>query len=410
MSTPGGSEPSRPRIRKAHSDHTAFSSPVTGSAGGGTGAGGAAGAGAGSASGTTGGADRPVTSHDGSPIHFSDPGGAGYWYDANAVLRYRGPDGAEYFLRNDQEYLPLHELTDADRQAAAAAGVPAAARQSLPPTFSVGRPVTGAQAAVGTAGAASAAEDRSTYYEYIAHHSGESPAVQAPLATGQAGAFPAAGAAGAGAAGFPPGGAGQNQAGEGGSRRKGLIWGFVGFGIVLVLAAVISLVVLNGQRGTKPTEIDPPVAQETEDSDGSAQPDEPSAEPSTPPPSPAEQLESYAEEGTRTAEGELAETWVVQLSAKKPGLEANGKTWSEEDILEEFEENKRRYPDAVLLWSGDWQSFKMGNFWITVLAEPYSDPEDALAECTNLGIDRDNCYAKKLSKVSGPEKTTRLND
>ncbi|WP_051297479.1 hypothetical protein [Brevibacterium album] len=398
---------------------------------------------AGPASASQAGRDRPVTAHDGTPIAASDPGTAGFWYGPDAVLRYRGTDGLEYFLRDDLHYLPLSALTAADLQAAAAAGVPFAS--AAPP----GAPPHPGQSP-------SAADDHSTYYEYIAHHSGRTPTVpSAGPRTGQGGgaagagsvpgggsddgAFGTAGTGPHGAAGLSaqPYGSGEQGPGKYGpqpygqygaqthaaapgsdahapqerrARRRGVVWGLVGFGLVVVVAAALGLVLGSPGGGMQATELDPPAAEETEKSSDSPRPEPSEGGGSTAPAPPAEQLDAHVAEGTRIAEAELAETWVVQLSAKKPGLETSGQTWTEAAILAEFEENRRRYPEAVMLWSGDWQSFKMGDYWITVLAEPYDSPEDALAKCTSLGIDRDNCYAKKLSTVEGPEDTTRLND
>lgn len=39
----------------------------------------------------------------------------------------------------------------------------------------------------------------------------------------------------------------------------------------------------------------------------------------------------------------------------------------------------------------------------------YEDPQEALAHCRELGIDRDHCFAKKLSTTEGPDEATKLN-
>src|SRR5699024_7215789 len=73
--------------------------------------------------------------------------------------------------------------------------------------------------------------------------------------------------------------------------------------------------------------------------------------------SPREKLNAYTEEGTERA-ADLEGQWVTQVSAKNVGLEADGKTWTVEDILNEYEANKVKYPGAILIQSGDWASYQ----------------------------------------------------
>lgn len=170
---------------------------------------------------------------------------------------------------------------------------------------------------------------------------------------------------------------------------------------VLALGIGLGFTFLGPDRGIQATDIESPGSSSTPDDSGDG---------GDAPATAGEQLGAHVTDGTRIAEQQLTDQWVVQLSAKKPGLEADQRTWDEEAILEEFEENQRRHPEAILLWSGDWSSFRLGDFWVTVLAEPYDSPDEALATCTNMGLDRDNCFAKKLSTSEGPDGTTALND
>jgi hypothetical protein len=171
--------------------------------------------------------------------------------------------------------------------------------------------------------------------------------------------------------------------------------------VVVAVTIVLGAVFLGPDRGMQATD-----AQSSAPSAGSGEASPDTASEATA----GEQLTAEVDEGTLIAQDRLAEQWVVQLSAKKPGLEANGRTWAEEDILAEYTENQRRHPEAILLWSGDWTSFRLSDFWVTVLAEPYDTPEEALETCRNLGLDRDNCFAKKLSTSEGPDGTRLLND
>ncbi|WP_019159666.1 hypothetical protein [Brevibacterium senegalense] len=303
----------------------------------------------------------------------------------------------------------------------------------------------------------SAAHDRSTYYEYIARHGDENRATGAsaphvgeaysggaPNSSGPHHSAPhsyaphASGPHGAGGIGSPPhagappvgtphGGAAHSGSPHGptapgspvafGSpgapasssapgapvsfRLRGLLAGVVVLAVVVAVTIVLGAVFLGPDRGMQATD-----ARSSAPSAGAGEASPDTASEATA----GEQLTAEVDEGTRIAQDRLAEQWVVQLSAKKPGLEADGKTWAEEDILAEYTENQRRHPEAILLWSGDWTSFRLSDFWVTVLAEPYDTPEEALETCRDLGLDRDNCFAKKLSTSEGPDGTTLLND
>ena len=280
----------------------------------------------------------------------------------------------------------------------------------------------------------SATHDRSTYYEYIAQHTGGTPSVPGQPSvpghtTGTPGAPGAPAVHGAPAAHGGPGvpnGAGSPAVPDGAGspslpggpssggmptpphgyapapfRWRGLVAGLVAIAVIVGVLIVLGVVLLGPDRGIQSTDDQTPGPSP---SASQAVPDSSVEETA------GEQLAAQTDEGTAIAQEQLAEQWVVQLSAKKPGLEANGRTWAEEDILEEFTENQRRHPAAILLWSGDWSSFRLDDFWVTVLAEPYDNPEAALETCRHLGLDRDNCFAKKLSTSEGPDGTTKLND
>lgn len=428
MSSDGRPPSSRPRIRKAHSAEQEYSGPV---------------------------------GSDSAPAQYT---GGVHWYGGDGVLYYRGDDGTEYYLASDGAYYPRGLLAEALSSASGSSA-------------SFGSSGTGGSSALR---GSSAADDRSTYYEYIARHSGELPAhpgsgsgrpqghaghaqgsphagphsalAEAPAGYPPAPPMPSAppfapgagsslptkpphtepvGSPGSAAVGHvagsgPASGAAASAAphatsaaavaagpgtdnGNGGTRPRRR-WVPAAVGTVALLAVValgvtLGFVFLGPDRGVQATDIETPA---TDPTDRTAD-DSPEASEGAPPPA-EDLLNEHVADGTRIAHERLEGQWVVQLSAKKEDLEANGRTWDDEAILEEFEENQRRHPEAVLLWSGDWSSFRLGDFWVTVLAEPYDDPADALATCRNLGLDRDNCFAKKLSTSEGPDGTTELND
>lgn len=72
----------------------------------------------------------------------------------------------------------------------------------------------------------------------------------------------------------------------------------------------------------------------------------------------------------RPAVEALVGQWVPQLSAKRPGLVAKGVRYDHVAILRDFRSTRARYPGALLLFSGEYSSFRHGDFWITVVPLP----------------------------------------
>ncbi len=237
--------------------------------------------------------------------------------------------------------------------------------------------------------------DDSTYYEYIQRHTGDfpvsrtrtAPACNAPYAQ-ESEPRP-----GGGRPGVPPELANPAPASK---RRTGLkvITVIVAIVIVLALLAFFGVRWLAPSTGTVPVDV-------SGDSGESASPS-PSEVLVQPSASPDEQLGAYVEDGTKNA-ADLEGSWVTQLSAKKSGLQADGKTWTVQDILNEYEANRVKYPGAILIRSGDWGSFKDSGYLVTVIDTPYRSPDQALDQCRSWGLDRDHCLAKRLVKDDGHE-------
>ena len=100
--------------------------------------------------------------------------------------------------------------------------------------------------------------------------------------------------------------------------------------------------------------------------------------------------------------------WIPQISSKQVGLYADGITWNNEEILREFLENRARYPEALLLWSGDWSSFDLPDYWVTVVGTPESSGEAALSWCRSNGLDKEHCLAKIVNDTGGTKGTTMM--
>jgi hypothetical protein len=122
--------------------------------------------------------------------------------------------------------------------------------------------------------------------------------------------------------------------------------------------------------------------------------------------SPEEKLESIKDTSWDAYSDELDGQWVVQLSSKKEGLEADGYTWTDSDIVDHYESIHEEYPDAILLWSGDWSSYDSSDFWVIVRAAAYPDSDSALDFCYEEGFGSDDCMAKHLYISGAPDDTS----
>jgi serine/threonine-protein kinase len=207
------------------------------------------------------------------------------------------------------------------------------------------------------------------------------------------------------------------------ARQSGnAVLGAVAAGIaVLAVVAAVALVTfvhqptIAGSPSAAPYQRPVAPAPDTEDSTDSPEPStetEPApeqppatqAEPTTPQAALAE-LRSLLRDD-RPAVETLADQWVPQLSAKRPGMVVNGITYDYVEILRDFRAIQERYPDALLLFSGEYTSFKYGNFWITVVPSPQYNGESANAWCDGEGIGPDDCYAKMISHTVGYDGAT----
>ncbi|HLS33172.1 MAG TPA: hypothetical protein VK039_06270, partial [Brevibacterium sp.] len=126
------------------------------------------------------------------------------------------------------------------------------------------------------------------------------------------------------------------------------------------------------------------------------------------PDDPTAALEQLAENDEAQVVADLEGMWVPQISSKRTGMEIDGETWTDEDILADHQALRDEHPRVRLLWSGDFGSFEEGDFWITIAGIGYSDPEQALSWCATNGLGPDDCYAKQLNTGGGHDGTTRL--
>ncbi|KXP14458.1 hypothetical protein AXK60_00665 [Tsukamurella pseudospumae] len=105
--------------------------------------------------------------------------------------------------------------------------------------------------------------------------------------------------------------------------------------------------------------------------------------------------------------GSLNNRWVAQLSSKRVGLVADGRTWDEKAILDEFLALRLRFADVRLLYSDEWPVFSYKGWWVSVAAATFPGPDEANQWCRSNGFDRDHCFAKLVSSTASPEGSTR---
>lgn len=103
----------------------------------------------------------------------------------------------------------------------------------------------------------------------------------------------------------------------------------------------------------------------------------------------------------------LNNRWVAQLSSKRPGLVADGRTWDNQAILDEFLANRLRFSDVRLLYSDEWSVFSYRGWWVTVAALTFPGPDQANAWCVQQGFDGEHCFAKLISTTAPPDGSTR---
>jgi hypothetical protein len=98
--------------------------------------------------------------------------------------------------------------------------------------------------------------------------------------------------------------------------------------------------------------------------------------------------------------------WVPQLSSKRDGTVDGGIRYDDATILDHYRGLAAQYPGAALLYSGDWPVFKGDDYWVVVVAQPFSSAAQANAWCDDQGFGADDCLAKSLSHSGGPAGTT----
>ncbi len=90
----------------------------------------------------------------------------------------------------------------------------------------------------------------------------------------------------------------------------------------------------------------------------------------------------------------LAESWVAQLSARPAGTGSSGPR-TDAAVLAGHGVLRERHPEAVLLWSPDWNY--AGELWVTVVNRRFATADEANAWCDANAFPPRECHAKRLS-------------
>lgn len=104
-------------------------------------------------------------------------------------------------------------------------------------------------------------------------------------------------------------------------------------------------------------------------------------------------------------EARLAERWQPQISSKQAGLVVAGRTFDQQAVLTDHLRLRQRYPDARLVFSGDWQSYRGQDFWVTLSGVTFPGGDGALGWCSQQGFGPDDCVGVLLSHTQGPDGT-----
>lgn len=175
----------------------------------------------------------------------------------------------------------------------------------------------------------------------------------------------------------------------------------------IAIACIIGLVVAAVVVWTKVANADDPVtANQPGNTEVQQAPGTTAAQPVDPDADALRQLQERTASDATTIRASHDNRWAAQISAKQPGLYADGRTWDNQSILAEHNTSRSRYPQVRLLNSSEWPVFSQQNWWITVSAQNFPSPQSALAWCRSSGFDADHCFAKLISSTRGPEGST----
>lgn len=107
----------------------------------------------------------------------------------------------------------------------------------------------------------------------------------------------------------------------------------------------------------------------------------------------------YEISNDRAGASAFYQTYTTQLSSKNKGMVAEGRTWTYQDIWDEFANYKDRFPNALLVWSNDYPTYTKNGpseYYVTLSGEAFASVDDGDAWCAQQGYDSAHCIVVDL--------------
>ena len=112
----------------------------------------------------------------------------------------------------------------------------------------------------------------------------------------------------------------------------------------------------------------------------------------------SDQLQAFVAQDRPTADT-LVGTWVVQLSAKRVGLEADGIVYGPVEILADHATLRSTY-GAILVDAGAFQfqsgGSPMTGWFLTIVPHSYASKDEAIVFCSDHGLGSNLCLARQF--------------
>ncbi|MFT4189593.1 MAG: hypothetical protein QM621_13580 [Aeromicrobium sp.] len=132
--------------------------------------------------------------------------------------------------------------------------------------------------------------------------------------------------------------------------------------------------------------------RDEEDEDQADDEDDEDDEPVNPEAEALAELQEIADDDAARAEALSENSWTAQLASSAP-------TDSPVAVLDGYHRLVEEFPDAILVWSGDWPgSYPVtGTSWVVLSGDQFDTTAPVLAWCDMVGRDDTQCWAKRLS-------------
>ena len=91
-------------------------------------------------------------------------------------------------------------------------------------------------------------------------------------------------------------------------------------------------------------------------------------------------------------------TYTAQLSSKRKGMEAEGKTWNYRDILAQFITMHNKNSNVLLIWSGDWPTYSSNSdkYYVILAGEGFDSTDEAWNWCKANNYGPNDCMSIDL--------------